>query len=172
MFYSLLTLILVLCITHASPSPVPKFNRGLFVIQGLATCGQGKGYCLLSQSCSVPMPDADFQPGLEGDHCQGLKHGFNPNPSFVCCAASPLMQTENAETQTDDDMDTTLKQEMEKDAATELSPLTALKRTNQIINRLQEIQQRLPFTAVESSNSDKSLLNVILFGMKHSLVNS
>ena len=62
--------------------------------------------------------------------------------------------------------------EMETDAATELSPLTALKRTNQIINRLQEIQQRLPFTAVESSNSDKSLLNVILFGMKHSLVNS
>jgi len=118
------------------------------------------------------MPDADFQPGLEGDHCQGLKHGFNPNVGFVCCAASPLMQTENAETQTDDDMDTTLKQEMETDAATELSPLTALKRTNQIINRLQEIQQRLPFTAVESSNSDKSLLNVILFGMKHSLVNS
>ena len=58
---------------------------GLFVIQGVATCGLGEGYCLLSNSCLV---DADFQPDLDG-HCAGLRHAFTPVAEFVCCRFEP-----------------------------------------------------------------------------------
>lgn len=57
------------------------YLAGLFVIQGVSTCGQGLGYCFLSDSCLV---DTNFDIDLSG-HCDGLKRAFNPNTNFVCC---------------------------------------------------------------------------------------
>lgn len=63
---------------------------GLFVIQGVSTCGHGDGYCLLSNSCLV---DTDFEGDIEGGHCDGLKHAFNPHADFVCCKYMPAPTT-------------------------------------------------------------------------------
>lgn len=63
---------------------------GLFVIQGVSTCGSGDGYCLLSNSCLV---DTDFEGDTEGGHCDGLKHAFNPQAEFVCCKYMPAPTT-------------------------------------------------------------------------------
>lgn len=59
---------------------------GLFVIQGVQTCGLGQGYCLLSNSCRV---DSDFENDNENGHCDGLKHAFTPYANFVCCQHQP-----------------------------------------------------------------------------------
>ena len=64
---------------------------GLFVIQGVSTCGLGVGYCLLSNSCLV---DTDFESDTNGGHCDGLKHAFNPNADFVCCQYIPPVTTD------------------------------------------------------------------------------
>lgn len=165
MFRPSLKLVLSFWIAHVFSSPMAKINRGLFVIQGVATCDQGKGYCLLSNSCSV---DSEFQAGSPGDHCEGLKHGFNPDPGFVCCIASPSMDDEEAATVADSDTETTTNQEAKTTEEIEPSPKTAAKKTNQIIRRFAEIHKRVPFVPTESSFSDKSLLNVILFSMQHS----
>lgn len=56
---------------------------GLFVIQGVSTCGNGRGYCLLSDRCGV---DVDFEDDVDGGHCDGLsRHGFTPAVYFLCC---------------------------------------------------------------------------------------
>ena len=68
-----------------------ELHAGLFVIQGVETCGQGKGYCLLSHACTV---DADFENDIDGGHCQGLKHAFNPKADFLCCAFKPPLTTQ------------------------------------------------------------------------------
>lgn len=73
-----------------SPFSLPHVNPGLFVIQGVSTCGHGDGYCLLSNSCLV---DTDFEGDIEGGHCDGLKHAFNPHADFVCCKYMPAPTT-------------------------------------------------------------------------------
>jgi len=171
MFYPSLPLVLTLvhCAAYVSSNPMPRINRGLFVIQGVATCDQGKGYCLLSQSCSV---DAEFETGAAGDHCEGLKHGFDPNPGFVCCAISLSMEAKNDTTVSDEDTGAGISQKTVAAAKIDPLPMMAVKRTNQIISKFEEIRQRVPLALPESSSNDKSLLNVILFGMKHQLMSS
>ena len=63
---------------------------GLFVIQGVSSCGNSDGYCLLSNSCLV---DTDFESDTDGGHCDGLKHAFNPHADFVCCKYMPPATT-------------------------------------------------------------------------------
>ncbi len=60
------------------------------MIQGVSSCGNSDGYCLLSNSCLV---DTDFESDTDGGHCDGLKHAFNPHADFVCCKYMPPATT-------------------------------------------------------------------------------
>ncbi|KAK7075791.1 hypothetical protein SK128_026414, partial [Halocaridina rubra] len=59
----------------------------LFVIQGVTTCINGTGYCMLGKNCSV---DVDFLPDVTGGHCLGLRDAFTPKIDFVCCKYNPF----------------------------------------------------------------------------------
>lgn len=48
----------------------------------MSTCGNGSGYCLLSDSCSIVQ---SFESDTEGGHCNGMKDEANPQADFVCC---------------------------------------------------------------------------------------
>nr|XP_045621446.1 uncharacterized protein LOC123772386 [Procambarus clarkii] len=65
----------------------PIVDPGLFVIQGVTSCLNGTGYCMLGNNCSV---DVDFLPDATGGHCKGLRDAFTPNIDFVCCRYNPL----------------------------------------------------------------------------------
>lgn len=96
---------------------LPIVDPGLFVIQGVETCGLGSGYCLLSNSCLV---DADFQPDIEGGHCAGLRNAFTPVAEFICCRFEPPPTTvipedeESTESSTDE---TTVVQQSSSEAS-------------------------------------------------------
>lgn len=68
-------------------------NKNLFEIfpdevevqVGVATCGQGAGLCLLSQSCTAVQ---GFQSDTNGGHCNGVSKGGDAKASFVCCQYS------------------------------------------------------------------------------------
>ena len=55
---------------------------GVFVIQGVSSCINGTGYCLLGEKCQI---DIDFLPDDAGGHCDGLENAFTPKTKFVCC---------------------------------------------------------------------------------------
>lgn len=73
--------VLVLLVTAATP--LPLVDPGLFVISGVASCGEGRGFCLLGSDCTM---NQDFEPDPAG-HCRGLKGAFTPSAHFVCCSA-------------------------------------------------------------------------------------
>ncbi|CAG7819684.1 unnamed protein product [Allacma fusca] len=63
-------------------SSLPVVDKGVFVITGVKTCGQGLGYCVLGGDCSV---DKEFTPDTKSGHCDGLRKAFTPRAFFVCC---------------------------------------------------------------------------------------
>lgn len=65
----------------------PIVDPGLFVIQGVTSCINGTGYCLLGSDCSV---DVEFLPDNTGGHCHGLREAFTPKIDFICCKYNPL----------------------------------------------------------------------------------
>ncbi|XP_071547784.1 uncharacterized protein [Panulirus ornatus] len=65
----------------------PLVDPGLFVIQGVSSCRNGTGYCILGNNCSV---DVDFLPDSTDGHCRGLRDAFTPRIDFVCCKYNPL----------------------------------------------------------------------------------
>lgn len=67
-------------------APTPLVDPGLFVIQGISTCQNGTGYCMLGHNCEV---DVDFLPTDTGGHCDGLKEAFTPRIHFICCKYNP-----------------------------------------------------------------------------------
>ncbi|XP_043208761.1 uncharacterized protein LOC122374217 isoform X1 [Amphibalanus amphitrite] len=67
--------------TTEEPANVPIIDPGLFVIQGVKTCGDGAGYCMLGANCSA---DSDFSADPSG-HCVGLRTAFSPPADFSCC---------------------------------------------------------------------------------------
>ncbi|XP_066994775.2 uncharacterized protein [Anabrus simplex] len=82
---------------------LPIVDPGLFVIMGVQTCRDGKGYCLLGQDCSL---DNDFMSDDLGGHCDGLRSAFTPSAPFVCCRFSgDATTTEMSPTTTDVSLD-------------------------------------------------------------------
>ncbi|KAK8401029.1 hypothetical protein O3P69_002659 [Scylla paramamosain] len=76
----------------------PIVDPGLFVIQGVSSCRDGDGYCMLGANCSV---DVDFLPDDEGGNCAGLREAFTPKIDFSCCRYNPLgKETSEAPTTT------------------------------------------------------------------------
>ncbi|XP_042889767.1 uncharacterized protein LOC122264784, partial [Penaeus japonicus] len=67
-------------------SAKPIVDPGLFVIQGVTSCINGTGYCMLGNNCSI---DVDFLPSSTG-HCKGLRDAFTPKIDFVCCKYNPF----------------------------------------------------------------------------------
>ncbi|XP_037091509.1 fibrous sheath CABYR-binding protein-like, partial [Pollicipes pollicipes] len=67
--------------TTEQPADKPIIDPGLFVIQGVQTCGAGAGYCVLGYNCSS---DNDFEDDASG-HCHGLRTAFTPSVEFSCC---------------------------------------------------------------------------------------
>lgn len=67
-------------------SAKPIVDPGLFVIQGVTSCLNGTGYCMLGNDCSI---DVDFLPAASG-HCKGLRDAFTPKIDFVCCKYNPF----------------------------------------------------------------------------------
>ncbi|XP_068225997.1 uncharacterized protein [Palaemon carinicauda] len=82
---SLLLLFSLLCFSPAVSKPI--VDPGLFVIQGVSSCINGTGYCIMGDKCTV---DVDFLPDTEGGHCKGLRTAFTPNIDFICCRYNPL----------------------------------------------------------------------------------
>lgn len=66
-------------------SNVPIIDPGLFVIQGVRTCGNQSGYCMLGSNCTT---DTDFLEDADG-HCRGLRSAFSPPADFICCKFNP-----------------------------------------------------------------------------------
>ncbi|XP_047477083.1 uncharacterized protein LOC125030817 [Penaeus chinensis] len=67
-------------------SAKPIVDPGLFVIQGVTSCLNGTGYCMLGNNCSI---DVDFLPASSG-HCKGLRDAFTPKIDFICCKYNPF----------------------------------------------------------------------------------
>ncbi|XP_066938171.1 uncharacterized protein [Macrobrachium rosenbergii] len=81
-------LLVLLMLFGCSPAvSKPIVDPGLFVIQGVSSCINGTGYCMLGNNCSV---DVDFLPDLGGGHCKGLRDAFTPKIDFICCRYNPL----------------------------------------------------------------------------------
>ncbi|CAL4062060.1 unnamed protein product, partial [Meganyctiphanes norvegica] len=66
--------------------PTPLVDPGLFVIQGVTSCENGTGYCMLGHNCEV---DVDFLPTDTNGHCDGLREAFTPRIHFDCCRFNP-----------------------------------------------------------------------------------
>ncbi|XP_018013576.1 uncharacterized protein LOC108670617 [Hyalella azteca] len=73
---------MLMLLTLLQAAAMPVVDPGVFVIQGVETCGEGEGYCMLGEDCSA---DVDFLPADPSQHCKGLKDGFTPTVSFSCC---------------------------------------------------------------------------------------
>ncbi|CAG0882835.1 unnamed protein product [Cyprideis torosa] len=71
----------IICVWTSVLHAKPIVDPGVFVIQGVPTCGNGKGYCVLGNKCEV---DDDFKLDLTG-HCKGLQTAFSPAADFICC---------------------------------------------------------------------------------------
>ncbi|KAI5706429.1 hypothetical protein M8J76_009656 [Diaphorina citri] len=69
----------------------PIVDAGLFVISGVMTCGDGRGYCLLGLDCTL---DEEFLPDPQG-HCRGLQNAFTPSAHFSCCKYKNLTGQDN-----------------------------------------------------------------------------
>ncbi|XP_063604573.1 serine proteinase stubble-like [Penaeus indicus] len=76
----------VLAAVLVSVSAKPIVDPGLFVIQGVTSCLNGTGYCMLGNNCSI---DVDFLPAGSG-HCKGLRDAFTPKIDFICCKYNPF----------------------------------------------------------------------------------
>lgn len=61
---------------------LPIVDPGVFVIQGIESCVDGEGYCMLGMDCTA---DIDFMAAESGQHCDGLVDAFTPSVQFTCC---------------------------------------------------------------------------------------
>jgi len=61
---------------------LPVVDPGVFIIQGISSCANGTGYCMMGTDCTS---DIDFMASTPGQHCDGLAEAFNPPVTFSCC---------------------------------------------------------------------------------------
>jgi len=115
----LLTAVAAAVAAATADQPRPRIDPGLFVIQGVSTCGNGRGYCLLSDRCGV---DVDFEDDVDGGHCDGLsRHGFTPAVYFLCCRFRQPSSLDTVPPEGDGDSD----EEVTTTAATTTTTTTA-----------------------------------------------
>jgi len=62
-------------------SALPVVDQGVFILQGISSCLNGTGYCILGNACTA---DIDFIRADTG-HCDGLDSAFTPSVKFSCC---------------------------------------------------------------------------------------
>jgi len=77
LFHSLMVTLLAL----------PVVDPGVFIIQGISSCANSSGYCMMGADCTS---DIDFMPAPKGQHCDGLADAFSPAVAFSCCEFNKL----------------------------------------------------------------------------------